>query len=369
MADCQCNIENGMLSPGVFNIKQFLNGTEEMRWTVSSRQLPGGIDLAKYDAYLVLCIKGRVDEILLTKSVFEDTLQLMWKVDKYATSLTGYVSYQIVFRSKQIGTLNVIGAEDSNANGLYSIRNEALEGDTRQYVNENNYTLLWDAQNGYWQILSDKGEQVDHQWSPNTEPYCGGWKTVAVSNNVSATWYSNMAVMYISESIAADEHIAANFPTILRQVWEKVRHLIISAGASTATVPVKETDWKGAKSPFCIDIAELGDDIPYGAEIMSVILFKGNTSVGYSDVANVKIEQTPSGKTYIYSPEKVTGKVIIIIKGGMTYSEAGGDTDTSKLAGDNLPIQLGSPVSIKGYVDAQIGDINVILDQINGVEV
>jgi hypothetical protein len=149
--------------------------------------------------------------------------------------------------------------------------------------------------------------------------------------------------------------------------------MILKAGASTATVPVEEADWKGEESPYYIDVATLGggNAVPYGAEIMQAIIFKGTASAGYSDIATVKIEQKPNGKTYVYSPEKVTGKAVILIKGGMTYSEAGtgGDIDTSNLAGDNLPIQLGSPVSIKGYVDTQIGDINTILDNINGEEV
>ena len=375
MADCQCNIENGMLSPGVFNIKQFSNNTDVMRWTVSSRYLHGEIDLADadYDAYLILCIKGRVDEISLKKSVFDDTLQLLWEIGNYATSLTGYVSYQIVFRNSKIGTLGVIGADDANkeANGEYKILNEAAEGTARVYTNESGYRIVYES--NHWQLQDDEGSNIDYQVTPSVEPYCGAWKKIAVSNNVSATWYSNMAVMYISESIAADEYIVANFPTILRQVWEKVRHLIISSGASTATVPVTESNWLGDESPYCIDIATLGgdDSIPYGAEIASIVLFKGNSSDGYSDIANVKIEQTPSGKTYVYSPEKVTGKAVILIKGGTTYSTSGdvGDADVTLLVGDKLPIQIGSPVSIKGYVDDKLGEVNAILDQINGVEV
>lgn len=374
--NCTCKVEQRRLMPAVFNLKQHLNGAETMVWELDNCVInQGTCDLKKYDATLVLCVDGVVDEILLVKEhdAESETMKLKWNVGIYATALSGHVKYQIVFRSAQIGTLGVIGAEDVNANGTYNILNESAEGTARVYTNATGYRIDWDNENNRWQMKDDKGGIIDYQATPSIKPYCGAWGKVAVSNAVSAVWASDEAIMYISETIAADQYISANFPTILRQVWEKVRSMILKAGASTATVPVTETDWKGAESPYYIDLAEIGggNAIPYGAEIMQAIIFKGTASAGYSDIATVKIEQKPNGKTYVYSPEKVTGKAVILIKGGMTYSEAGtgGDIDTSNLAGDNLPIQLGSPVSIKGYVDAQIGDVNAILDNINGVEV
>ena len=372
--NCQCITNQRRLTPGVFNLKQYLNSAETMVWRLTDHTTNGGeCNLCNYEAFLVLSASGEVDEVLLTKEMEGETMKLTWNVGKYATYLTGYVKYQIVFRSAEIGTLGVIGATDTNANGVYKIQNEAAEGTYRVYTNSNSYRIEWDTTNERWRIVSSTGDVVDYQRFPNPQPCCGSWNTVAVGNNTAAVWASDEAIMYISETIAADQAISANFPTILRQVWEKVRSMIIKAGASTATVPVTETDWKGTEAPYYIDLAALGGDaIPYGAEIMSVILFRGSASAGYSDIANVKIEQSASGRTYIYSPEIVTGKAVILITGGMSYSEAGnggGDTDTSNLAGDNLPIQLGSPVSIKGYVDAKLGDVNAILDQINGEEV
>ena len=224
MAECICDIDTGLLQPGVFNIKQFTNGTETMVWTVSSRYLgESNIDLDNYDAYIVLSVDGVIDEVLLTKANKGDTIELTWNIGEWATQLKGHVLYQIVFRSANFDKLGVI-SDDTNSKGVYSLANVNQSGDDRVFVGEkNSYNIKWDNENGRWTLYGADGSTViDYQTTPDTEPHCGAWGEIAVGNLESAVWYSAEAIMYVSESIAADQSITANFPTILRQFWNKV---------------------------------------------------------------------------------------------------------------------------------------------------
>lgn len=366
---CKCITEQRRLTPAVFNLKQYMNMAETMVWEIDSCVInQGTCDLKNYDAFLVLCVGGRVDEVMLTKEhdPETETMKLIWNVGDYATALKGYTKYQIIFRSSEVGSLGVIGADDASANGIYTLTDATAEGTLRTYINPNGYVLQWDKIEARWCIQSGDGVPIDHQWTPSINPYCGAWNTLAVSNNVSAVWVSDEAVMYISETIAADEHITANYPTILRQVWEGVRRLVLTSGASVSSATVTEIDWQGEESPFYVDMATLnqGAALPYGASIAAVIMLQEEIEGGgYSDVANVNFVQDSEGKFLLYSPEKVTGRVTYILN-GINAGKIPGN-----LTGENIPIQEGSPASIKQYFDDKMGNINAILDNINGEEV
>ena len=222
--NCHCKVDQRRLTPGVFNLKQFLNGSETMVWELDNCVInQGTCDLKNYDAFLTLCVGGEIDEILLTKRQSGDKLQLIWDVGVYATALTGYVKYQICFRSAAFDTLGVI-ADDPEVNGVYTLTDHNATGNARIYKKaENGYTIKWDTANGRWALYkADGATVVDYQTTPNTEPHCGLWANIGVGNNEAAAWISDEAIMYISESIAADQTITGGFPTILRQLWKKI---------------------------------------------------------------------------------------------------------------------------------------------------
>ena len=221
MAECICDIDTGLLQPGVFNIKQFTNGTETMVWTVSSRYLgESNIDLDNYDAYIVLSVNGVIDEVLLTKANKGDTIELTWNIGEWATQLKGHVLYQIVFRSANFDKLGVI-SNNTSSKGVYELTDSTKIGNDRVFIkSQNSYSIKWDSANGRWALYQADGiTVVDYQTIPDTEPHCGTWENIAVGNLESAVWHSAEAIMYVSESIAADQNITANFPTILRQFW------------------------------------------------------------------------------------------------------------------------------------------------------
>lgn len=244
--NCKCKVEQRRLTPGVFNLKQFLNGSETMIWELDNCVInQGTCDLKQYDAFLTLCVAGDIDEIMLTKRQTGDKLQLIWNVGDYATALQGYVKYQISFRSAQFDTLGVI-SDDPEVNGVYSLVDINTTGTDRVYRKaENGYSVKWDAETGCWVLYQADGVTVvDYQTTPNTEPHCGVWGTVAVGNNEAAAWISDEAIMFVSDSIAADQKITANFPTILRQFWAKVVKAagVISVNKKTGEVNLSAAD-------------------------------------------------------------------------------------------------------------------------------
>ena len=71
MAICTVNTKQRRIDPGVFNLKQFLNGTEQMIWEFTDTELYDGEDsLLNYDAFLVLSMGGKIDEASATCFTF-----------------------------------------------------------------------------------------------------------------------------------------------------------------------------------------------------------------------------------------------------------------------------------------------------------
>ena len=258
--NCKCKVEQRRLTPGVFNLKQFLNGSETMVWTVDNCIINDGTcDLNNYDAFLTLSIAGEIDEIMLTKLQTGGKLQLLWDVGTYATALTGYVKYQIAFRSANFDTLGVI-ADDPEANGVYVIEDQDAAGDARVFKQaENGYSVKWDAGNGRWALYqADGATVVDYQTTPSTEPHCGVWGNIAVGNNEAAAWISDEAIMYISDSIAADQKVTGNFPTILRQLWAKLNKSgVASVNGKTGIVELSPPDIGAAEDVHTHEIKEV----------------------------------------------------------------------------------------------------------------
>lgn len=260
--NCKCKVEQRRLTPGVFNLKQFLNGSETMVWEVDNCIINDGTcNLNDYDAFLTLCVGGEIDEILLTKRQTGDKLQLVWNVGTYATALTNYVKYQIVFRSAQFDTLGVI-AVDPEANGVYPLVNQDTTGDARVFTQtENGYSIKWDAENGRWALYQADGVTVvDYQTTPSTEPHCGAWGNIAVGNNEAAAWISDEAIMYVSESIAADQKVTGNYPTILRQLWAKLNKSgVTSVNGKTGIVELFPADIGAAEETHQHEIKDVSN--------------------------------------------------------------------------------------------------------------
>ena len=324
MAECQCNITNGLLSPGVFNVKQFLNETQEMRWTVSSHLLPGGIDLANYDAFLVLQRgnSGEIDEVMLSKVVNDDgTITLMWNIGKWATWLKGYVKYQIVFRGSVVSDLNVSGAKNSDANGIYKIVAEWAGNTDREWVSENNgaYKINYDAENLRWQLVN--GDTVEsYQTVPHDEPHYGLWDNLYVGNVSAMAWRSLEAVMYISESIAADEQITAKYPTILRQMWAEIKSMVIKSGTAVEECAVWASDWQGSEAPYYVDVRSIAPNIPGTSAIVSVSGMETQGDGSQKVIDNITFVRNKNGTVQVFTVEKFTGKVFLTLKGGNGYS-------------------------------------------------
>lgn len=384
MAECQCNIATGMLSPGVFNIKQFLNETQEMRWTVSSRSLPGGIDLANYDAFLVMQHgeSGEPDEVLLSKAVNADgTITLVWNVGKWATWLKGYVKYQIVFRGRLVSELRVMGATDANADGVYLVNSDLADGTGRYWTHKSreSYTIKYDATKSRWQLLNGN-TVVGYQIIPHEEPHYGLWDSLYVSNVSAMTWRSAEAFMYISESIAADESISAKYPTILRQMWLGLRNMIIKSGVTVLDGEVTESSWRGSVAPFYVDALTVAS-VPDGCTVVGARLFKFVDGV-FSSVDNIELGQDSNGKIRLYALEKVAGKVAFTVKGGNGYfvGKDATSVDDAVIRGmvdeqmSNVKVGISNVSGLQEALDEKadkddIGSINSALDAINGEKV
>ena len=330
--NCIFDISKRRLTPGVFNLKQHLNSTETMVWKLTSRLTNNGeLDLFDYDAFLVLSVNGVIDEIMLTKTMIDDngdgeaeTMELTWNVGEYATALKGYVKYQIVFRNENPGQLGVLGSDDVNANGVYDIDAEAAEGMARSYTNpDSGYIIKYDTLNFRWALYEDDGTtEADHQTVPAYNPYCGQWGTVIVGNSTAAAWYSDEAIMYISETISADQAVTANFPTILRQFWFSIRDIILRNGANVLEYDIVAGNWAGSEAPYSIDVTGLFA-IPAGAKLAGVQLFEIQDDEGLKEIANTRFEVDSFGKATLYAPEKTAGRLVALVKGGNGYWTTG----------------------------------------------
>lgn len=260
--NCTCKVEQRRLVPRVFNLKQFLNGSETMIWELDNCVInQGTCDLKTYDAFLAICADGEVDEIHLTTRQVGDKLQVLWDVATYATALTGHVKYQISFRSANFDTLGVL-SDDAEANGVYALTDRNATGNSRVFKQTGNgYTIKWDAENGRWTLYqADGATVVDYQTTPSTEPHCGAWGAVAVGNNEAAAWFSDEAIMYISETIAADQKITANFPTILRQLWARLSKFgVASVNGKSGVVNLSAGDVGAAEEQHAHEIADVNN--------------------------------------------------------------------------------------------------------------
>lgn len=317
MANCSCDVGKKLLTPGVFNLKQFLNGAEVMKWTLSSRYCENNnIDFMAHDAILVLQRgTGEPDEVLLTSTLNGDgTVALSWDIGKYATWLTGYVKYQIVFRGKCRSELSVIMPDETSpAHGVYSIDNATVEGYYRTWTNKANSAckVKYNHTAKRWELLNGSAV-VSYQTFANIEPYCGTWDNAIVGNATACVWRSLEAVMYVSESVAADQHVSAKCPTILRQMFHGMQNICSKSGVTALTDWVLTTYWYGSESPYHINLHERFS-IPAGCQIAGVRVQRENEDGSFTAVDNVAVVET-DGVAVLYCPEKIDGKITVSIR-------------------------------------------------------
>lgn len=317
MANCSCDVGKGLLTPGVFNLKQFLNGSEVMKWTLSSRYCENkNIDFMAHDAILVLQRgTGEPDEVLLTSTLNGDgTVTLAWDIGKYATWLTGYVKYQIVFRGKCKSELSVIMPDETSpAHGVYAIDNPNIEGYYRRWTSKTNgaYTVQYNTQAKRWEIRNGS-KVVSYQTFANIEPYYGTWNNTIVGNATACVWRSLEAVMYVSESIAADEHVSAKCPTILRQVIDGVRNICAKSGVTALSEWVYTTAWYSSNAPYYINLHDLFS-IPQGCLVVDARVQRENADGTLTDIDSVEVVEV-NGEAKLYCNEKIDAKITVSIR-------------------------------------------------------
>lgn len=317
MANCSCDVGKKLLTPGVFNLKQFLNGSEIMKWTLSSRYCENNnIDFMAHDAILVLQRgTGEPDEVLLTSTLNGDgTVTLSWEIGKYATWLTGHVKYQIVFRGKCRSELSAIMPDETSpAHGVYAIDNANVEGYYRTWTHKANATckVKYNHTAKRWEILNGSAV-VSYQTFSHIEPYCGTWDNAIVGNTTAVVWRSLEAVMYVSESIAADEHVSAKCPTILRQMFNGMQNICSKSGVTALTDWVLTTYWRGSASPYYINLHE-HFSIPAGCQIVEARLQRENADGSFTSIDNTEIIEA-DGVAKLYCPEMIDGKITVSIR-------------------------------------------------------
>lgn len=317
MANCSCDVGKKLLTPGVFNLKQHLNGAEIMKWTLSSRYCENNnIDFMAHDAILVLQRgTGEPDEVLLTSTLNNDgTVTLSWDIGKYATWLTGYVKYQIVFRGKCKSELSVIMPDETDeANGGYAINDRTIEGYYRVWTNKANgaYTVQYNTSLKRWELLNG-ATVVSYQTFANIEPYCGTWDNAIVGSATACVWRSIEAVMYISESIAADEHVSARCPTILRQMYHGMQNICSKSGITALSEWVYTTSWYKASAPYYVKLHELFS-VPKGCLLMNVRVQRENADGTFTDVDSIEVVEE-DGEAKLYCNEKIDAKITASIR-------------------------------------------------------
>lgn len=321
--ECKLLTEQRRLSPGVFNLKQYMNGTETTTWTLDSRFYNGN-DLSNYDAFLVISCGGEVDEIALHKELDEASgkIILTWNVATYATFLKGYTKYQIIFRHQTCNGLNVTGYNGAG-DGYYNIDNELSVGTGRSWTNSSNnaFKISWDPNNNRWQLKN--GKKLEHYQTftdmQRNEPYTGNWNNILVGNATACEWESDEAIMFISESVAADKSISAHSATILRQVWDGIRRLILQSGVTLQEIEISESDWTGSAAPYELNISAKFPKLPNFCTLQDVRIFSNMNGGGFSDIGNVNVYQDVVGHTKVKSLEKVTGKAVVTVAGLHDY--------------------------------------------------
>jgi hypothetical protein len=306
-----------MLTPGVINIKQLENNTETVSWTLSSRFCPvSETDFTTLDAFLLLQHgDGRTDEVILTSTANADgTVTLTWLIGKHRTWLKGGVKYQIVFREKCRPDLTVIVPNgEAPEHGAYEINNRDVESYYRVWTHKTNkaYTIQYNNRLKRWELLNG-GTVVHYQTFSHPEPYGGTWQGILVGNAKAYAWRSAEAVIYISESIAADEEIAAQFPTILRQVFDGMQNICSKSGVTALIDWVYDTYWYGDKAPYFVNLHELFS-VPQGCYIVEARVQRENADGTFTDVDSIEVVEV-DGIAKLYCNEKIDAKITIAIR-------------------------------------------------------
>lgn len=98
MADIIVNIEDRLVYPSVFPMKQYTNNSNQLIFNCSDRYY-GSVDLFEVDAYIVFFTdEDSIDEVKITTENVDGLPVLTWDVGRYATMLTGNIYSQVVFK-------------------------------------------------------------------------------------------------------------------------------------------------------------------------------------------------------------------------------------------------------------------------------
>ncbi|MCK9615853.1 MAG: hypothetical protein M0R48_10285 [Candidatus Omnitrophica bacterium] len=318
--DLTCDISSKRITPGVINLKEFENGTTSMVWTVSSRYTTGLVDLNDFDAYLNLSIRGHIDQIKLTKVLnVDDSISLTWDVGTLSTFLVGYAKYQIVFKAIGSGSLYVNCPTDANANGTYTVQNPEAIQSLRTYKNDNNYRIFIGA-SGKWTLEDTSAFTVAYQLIESIFPAGDNWNNCTVADTTAAVFNTYEALMYVSESIASDPSMMAQFPTMLRQ-WELLlSDKIMSSGLNAVRYEVTESMFtanSGTDPTYFLMLEDI-DTTGKPGLIIGAEAFKLEGSAYYTQIANCNFSDNWAGSAGITVPEAFNGYVVVY------YSEGGG---------------------------------------------
>jgi hypothetical protein len=318
--DLTCDISSKRITPGVINLKEFENGTTSMVWTVSSRYTTGYVDLNDFDAYLNLSVRGHIDQIKLTKVLnVDDSISLTWDVGTLSTFLIGYAKYQIVFKASGSGSLYVTCPTDKNANGTYAAQNPYAAPLLRTYSNSHNYHVLIGS-TGKWTIKNESDEDVAYKLITSDYPFGDGWNNCTVADTTASVFNTYEALMYISESIASDPSMMAQFPTMLRQ-WELLlSDKIMSSGLNAVRYEVTESMFtanSGTNPTYFLMLEDI-DTTGKPGLIIGAEAFQLEGSAFYTQIANCNFSDNWAGSAVITVPEAFNGYVVVY------YSEGDG---------------------------------------------
>lgn len=327
--ECQCITDQRRLFPGWFDLKQYANGTNKIVWNFTSHTINGGtFDLRDFDAFLLLSNNGRVNEVQLSTRMIDadddgdaETMQAVWNMGLEGTQFVGNVRYQIVFRYRGTSALTVFGLAGIT-DGIYAQQesDQLIEGKNRVFVCETNPNLKvkYNFDKGYWE-LTGLGVVLSYQTTPADEPWDGIWQGAFVGNACAAVWSTDTAVMGISSSIPADDRIVANFPTILRQLWNRYVDIISRAGTTAFTENFTTMQWAASRwDNWQLDINGLFG-IPQGCLLTACEAYQSNADGTQTRVTDLKIRQDSENNFYIVSDTRFSGSLTVTIKKGQDF--------------------------------------------------
>lgn len=318
--DLTCDVSSKRITPGVINLKEFENGTTSMIWTVSSRYTTGLVDLNDFDAYLILSVRGHIDQIKLTKVLnADDSISLTWDVGTLSTFLVGYAKYQIVFKAMGSGSLFVTCPTDANANGTYTVQNPEAIQSLRTYTNDHNYRIFIGS-SGKWTLENTSAVTVAYKLIESVLPSGDNWNNCTVADTTATVFNTYEALMYVSESIASDPSMMAQFPTMLRQ-WELLlSDKIMSSGLNAVRYEVTEAMFTANSGPGSTYFLKLEDIDTTGKPglIIGAEAFQLEGYGYYTQIANCNFSDNWAGSAEITVPEAFNGYVVVY------YSEGGG---------------------------------------------